>query len=285
MKNLRVKFERFCFKNRDKGIPNLMLYVTIGTALVYLINITSNDFSLYNLLYFNKTLILQGQVWRLFTYVFTYLPGSAFWALIGLYFFYHLARQIEYAMGTFRFNLFFFSGVILMDIFAMLFIPSTPAGEEICIILSASMAYYLHLSLILMYATLSPDSTFLILFILPVKAWFLGIVYLILVFIDIYNLAPLFPYNLFPLVGLANYFLFAGKDVRNLFPFAQNWGQKKPKVKKTSHQAKQENYSHRCVVCGRTDTSNPELEFRYCSRCNGYFCYCQDHINNHTHIE
>jgi hypothetical protein len=27
------------------------------------------------------------------------------------------------------------------------------------------------------------------------------------------------------------------------------------------------------------------LEFRYCSKCNGYFCYCQDHISNHTHVE
>ena len=44
-------------------------------------------------------------------------------------------------------------------------------------------------------------------------------------------------------------------------------------------------YTHRCTVCGRTDVSNPELEFRYCSRCRGYYCYCQDHINNHTHIE
>ena len=44
-------------------------------------------------------------------------------------------------------------------------------------------------------------------------------------------------------------------------------------------------YTHRCTVCGRTDVSNPELEFRYCSRCKGYYCYCQDHINNHVHIE
>ena len=285
MKNLRVKFERFCFKNRDKGIPNLMLYIAVGSAIVHLMSFLGNSVSLYSLLCFNKTLILQGQVWRLFTYVFTYAQGSTFLVLIGLYFCYQFSRQIEYAMGTFRFNLFYFSGVILMDVFALLFIPSTVTGELIGTILSSQMAYYLHLSLILMYITLSPDSTFLILFIIPVKAWFLGVVYLVLVFETIYSLAPLFPYNLFPLVGLANYFLFAGKDVRNLFPFAQNWGQKKPKVKKASHQAKQENYSHRCVVCGRTDASNPELEFRYCSRCNGYFCYCQDHINNHTHIE
>ena len=44
-------------------------------------------------------------------------------------------------------------------------------------------------------------------------------------------------------------------------------------------------YHHRCTVCGRTDTENPKLEFRYCSRCSGYHCYCEDHISNHAHIE
>ena len=44
-------------------------------------------------------------------------------------------------------------------------------------------------------------------------------------------------------------------------------------------------YTHKCTVCGRTDISDPELEFRYCSRCQGYHCYCQDHISNHSHIQ
>ena len=43
-------------------------------------------------------------------------------------------------------------------------------------------------------------------------------------------------------------------------------------------------YNHKCAVCGRTDTDYPELEFRYCSRCAGYHCFCQDHINNHIHF-
>ena len=49
--------------------------------------------------------------------------------------------------------------------------------------------------------------------------------------------------------------------------------------------SQQQNYNHKCTVCGRTDVSNPELEFRYCSRCSGYHCYCSEHISNHTHIE
>ena len=43
-------------------------------------------------------------------------------------------------------------------------------------------------------------------------------------------------------------------------------------------------YRYKCAVCGRTDADHPELEFRYCSRCAGYHCFCQDHINNHIHF-
>ena len=43
-------------------------------------------------------------------------------------------------------------------------------------------------------------------------------------------------------------------------------------------------YTHKCTICGRTDVDSPELEFRYCSRCRGYHCYCAEHISNHNHI-
>ena len=208
-------------------------------------------------------------------------------------------------MGTLRFNLFYLSGIILMDIFAMIFcpvIPDTITTQEQYTYLANTipiyynMAYYLHLSLLLTFATAHPDSQFLIFFVVPVKAWVMGIVYALFIAVDIFNLSYpmfLFPHNLFPLIGLLNYLLFAGKDVCNLFPFLQNRRRSySPPRRHNSgpipyNQAphKQPTYSHRCTICGRTDVSHPDLEFRYCSRCNGYFCYCEDHINNHTHIE
>ena len=44
-------------------------------------------------------------------------------------------------------------------------------------------------------------------------------------------------------------------------------------------------YLHKCAVCGVTDQDDPNMEFRYCSKCNGYYCYCANHINNHTHVQ
>ena len=299
--NLRRNFERFCYKHRDKGIPNLMLYIAIGSAIVYILSIANGGSFLYELLCFDKAAILRGQVWRLFSYVLTYSPGSnPVLILVGLYFFYHLSRHVELTMGTLKFNIFYFSGMLLMDIFAMIFCPTdvtTVAGipvaaNYITYYIYADMAWYLHLSIVLLFCATNPDAQFLVFFIIPVKAWFIALLDLVLIAVSMFNLfypINFFPHNLFPLVGLLNFLLFAGKDVRNLFPFLPERRQKKPKPPAPERDGKapkpNNNYTHRCVICGRTDTSNPELEFRYCSRCKGYFCYCQDHINNHTHIE
>jgi len=313
LNNLRRRFERFCFQNRNKGIPNLMLYIALGNALVLIMSMINGGGVLYDLLCFDKGKILQGQIWRLVTYVFTQ-AGDGIIALIFLYFFYMLGRQVEGSMGTFKFNLFYFSGVILMDIFAMIFCPVIPEGELITdeilhdlvvIPLYSQMSFYLHLSLILTFATLYPDSRFLIFYIIPVKAWVIALVYLLLEGISIFNLSyPVmyFPHNLFPLVALANYLLFIGSDIKNLFPLswrvkAGRAARKRPakqtgtipfrpsNIQRDSSEQRNIPYTHKCTVCGRTDISNPELEFRYCSRCNGYHCYCEEHINQHSHIE
>ena len=291
MSNLRRRFERFCFNNRSKGISNLMMYVALGNALVYIMSMVNGGGVLFDLLCFDKEKILQGQVWRLVTYVFTQSGGSIL-ELLFLYFFYLLGRQVEVSMGTFKFNLFYFSGVILMDIFAMIF--ATPFTAP----LYMGMSYYLHLSLILTFATLYPESRFMIFFIIPIKAWVIALFYLLMEAISVFNLSyPVmyFPHNLFPLVALANYLLFIGPDMKNLIPLS--WriktGKKAKPVKRTGTipfsptgtTQSAAPYTHRCTVCGRTDVTNPELEFRYCSRCQGYHCYCEDHISNHEHIE
>ena len=292
MKNLRRNFERFCYQNRSKGIPNLMLYITVGTAIVYFLSLIDESNTLYYALCFDRDLILQGQVWRLLTYVFTYNPGNILITLISFLCYFTLGRAMENAWGTFRFNLFYFTGVVLMDIFCMIF-----GGFR-------ADVYYLNMSLFLGYATLYPNAGFLLFYIIPVKAWIFALFDLVLTFVDVARLtaAGLFPYNLFPLIAIANYFLFFGKDVLNVIPLSWriNAGRlfkKKPQQKTGtvpfptagSYQATTATvkapYTHKCTVCGRTDVSHPELEFRYCSRCNGYHCYCEDHISNHTHIE
>ena len=307
MKGLRSRFERFCFKHRSKGIPNLMLYITIGSAIVYLMSLFGSQ-ELMNLLVFDRTKILQGQIWRLFTYVFVYNQGSLLLTAITLFCYYSLGRAMENSWGTFRFNLFYFTGMLLMDVFALIFgnVLFDMGGyvADASALFFRDMVYYLNLSLFIGYATLYPNTHFLLLFIIPVKAWIFALLYLVITIYDALSMvsAGLFPLGLFPLVALANYFLFFGKDVLNVIPVS--WRAnirrlfRKKAQKKTgavpfptagSYQASTATvkapYTHRCTVCGRTDITNPELEFRYCSKCQGYHCYCEDHISNHTHIE
>ena len=288
MSELRRRFERFCFKNRDKGIPNLMLYISLGAGLVYLFTTATQNSVLYYYLMFDRELILQGQVWRLISYPLTYNAGNLLLTAVSLLCYYSLGRAMENIWGTFRFNLFYLSGILMMDIYCMIF-----GGY--------ADVYYLNLSLFLSYATMFPNAQFLLFFIIPVKAWIFALLDLVLVLIGL--LTDSFPYNLFSVISIANYFLFFGKDVLNVIPMswranASRLFKKRPKQQKAkvvpfpnagSYEATTASvkapYTHRCTVCGRTDVSNPELEFRYCSRCQGYHCYCIDHINNHTHVE
>ncbi len=303
MKGLRNRFERFCFRNRDKGIPNLMLYIVLGSGIVSALALL--DFPMiYSVLCFDRAKILEGQVWRLFTYVFTMSSSDIFTTLILLYCYYSLSRSLESSWGTFRFNLYYLTGIVLMDIFAMAFGGITISVTEGLIVrqydfsayYSASMMNSLHLSMLICYATTFPNAQFLLFFFIPIKAWILALIYLAVILYNVIDMSVptlLFPHNLFPLVGLANYFLFYGKEVLNLLPYSWRAKAKPARKKQTIRTgtvpfSKKETapaYTHRCAVCGRTDATNPELEFRYCSRCNGYFCYCQEHINNHTHIE
>ena len=200
---------------------------------------------------------------------------------------------MENVWGTLRFNLYYLTGILLQDIFCLIF--NGPATVT-----------YLNTSLFLAYATMYPDSHFLLFFIIPVKAWIFAVIDLAIVTIDIVSMTyiGLFPYSLFPLVALANYFLFVGKDVVNILPVSWRVNARRLFRKKSAGQPKtgtvpfptagsyratvsqpEAPYTHKCTVCGRTNVTDPNLEFRYCSRCRGYHCYCMDHISNHTHVE
>ena len=270
-----------------------MLYIAAGTAIVYLISQMSGNYALYSILCYHRESILHGQVWRLFTYPLTYGTGNSNLLLIAisLLCYYSLGRAMENSWGTLKFNLFYLTGMILMDIYCLIF-----GGQ--------ADVTYLNLSLFLSYATMYPDTHFLLFFFIPVKAWIFALFNLIIIVLDLITLS--FPYNLFSVISLANYFLFFGSDVLNVIPVSwrANFRRMLRKSKQTADTRQQPKvipfnagsyeastakprapYTHRCTICGRTDISHPELEFRYCSRCNGYYCYCEEHISNHIHIQ
>lgn len=285
LKNLRRDFERFCYKHRYKGISNLMLYIAIGTAVVYLFSMIDPSNLLVRVLCFDRSAILSGQVWRLFTYIIVPSDSRVFWLAVSLYLYYVIGKSIEDSWGPFRFNLFYLCGVVFTDLGALLMNVSATTG-------------FLNLSLFLAYATMYPENRVLLMFIIPIKMKYLAWFYFALTLYELF-VYP-FPYNMLSIIVLLNYFLFFGSDVLRVLPdFLQprgrgkrfgSFGQQNRRpnpnwAKEYQKTASQPLYRHKCSVCGRTDTENPYLEFRYCSRCKGYHCYCIEHINNHAHVE
>ena len=296
MRTLRQKFDLFCYRNSGKGIPNLMLWIAVGNLFVYFMTQIDPSAVVYQFLRFDKTAILHGQVWRLLTYILIPSFGSLLSLAIMMFFYFQIGRILEGSWGTLKFNLYYLTGIVLADLCAMVL----PGG--------VATTYYLNLSLILAFASLYPDNQVLLFFIIPLRMKYLAWFYFALTAFEIIQ-TP-FPQNLLPVFALLNYFLYFGRDVRDVFTSNRthagqgfhfkratqrfhNAAPKKPaSAKPNPHWADhyqsasgQKPYHHKCTVCGRTDTEYPNLEFRYCSRCNGYYCYCMDHINNHTHIQ
>ena len=295
VKKIDAAISRFCFKHPNFGISNLMLYLVAGNALVFLMDsLSQGTFS--PILTFVPGAILHGQIWRVLTFVFvpSGTSGLLFTALM-LYFYYWCGSQLEQLWGTARFNVFYLGGVVLNILVGMV-LGFVYGGAE-CYIATASM-YYVNLSLFLSIATLYPDMQMIIFagFIpLPVKAkWIAWFDLAVFAWSMIQTLrSGAFLLALLPVVALLNYFIFFGDTLlsgakRTTQHFRRRTDPKvidfKRGAKEVQRRQKAQGYVHKCCVCGKTDAEYPDLEFRYCSRCSGYRCYCMDHINNHVHI-
>ena len=292
MKFLDRAITRFCYKHPRFGIRNLMLSVVAGTAIIYLFSMMDTTGTLVTYIHFNPALILRGQVWRLVTFIFMPYSDSVFTLIISLYFYYFIGSTLERQWGTGRFTIFYLSGVLFNVVFGFLafYIPLWVGGEAAVFSINALFmsATYLHLSMFFAFASIWPDQMVLLFFIIPIKmkwlAWFDAAFFVY----SIVTQMSIFPINLLPIVAFLNFFIFCGSNLFANFSRDRKVSHRRSEFNAAMHQAKNEqelkNYRHKCAVCGRTDVSHPELEFRYCSRCEGYHCFCEDHINNHVHF-
>ena len=278
MKYLNNLIDRVCYQHPRFGIPNLVYYLIGGSCIVYLLDLlTYSRVAVSSLLEFNRDLIFQGQIWRLVTFLFTTWGQNPLFFLLAMYFFWFIGTNLEREWGTAKFTCYYGLGFLLTLAVGLL------TG-------SASTAY-IDLTLFLAFATLFPDTQFLIFFIIPVKAKWLGwIDGALLAFSFLGSLIALdLGGALLVVISILNYLLFFWPElmyqVKRMRGQA-NYSRKSNVVnfKKAARDLKRREYTHKCDVCGRTDVEFPDLEFRYCSRCAGYHCYCMDHINNHVHI-
>lgn len=270
---LNRKFGRF-------AISNLMLYIVIGKAAVYIAGFFNMSISSYLML--DPILVKQGQVWRLLTFLIVpnYVSFTdIFWLAISLYFNYFIGRMLEREWGAFRFNIYYLIGVICTIAFSMIF--NVPGST-----------FFLDESLFLGFATLYPNIQVLLFFFLPIKVKWMGFVVGGLLLFQF--LSGGWATKLMIFAGLLNYILFFAPDLiarirsgirRERFEERSRPGGRSGVYRKTGENGKiiTDVTFHRCVVCGRTEKDVPDMQFRYCAQCDGNKEYCMDHLYNHVH--
>lgn len=281
------------------GIPNLMKYIIMLNAAGLVLGLINPGFY-YQYLSLDMYAILHGQLWRLVTFLLCPSIGlgtgngliSIFWFVIWAQMYYSIGTNLEYRWGTFRFSLFYLSGlaeIILVTLVFYLLMMTDNSGVNAVLGLQMGAAVsltYLNQTLFLAFALLYPDIQFLLYFIIPVKAKWLSIVYLGLTGISLFSALQGGAYYQAALivVSLLNLFIFILFGKGNPGP-AQAFKQKKRQAE-FQYKARSQTTGprHRCAICGRTELDAPNLEFRYCSKCDGNFEYCSDHLFTHEHV-
>ena len=278
---LERKFGRF-------GIPNLTIYMIVCYVIGYALMIVNPG--ILNWLSLEPAYILRGQVWRLVTWVL-YPPstsGVLWFAIAVLFFYYPIGTSLERTIGTFKYTLYILSGVIftILGAFILYFL----LGGNV-LVGNVFSTYYISLSTFLAYAMCYPDMQVLLMFIIPVKMKWMAIFYVVIVVYEMiqYIMAGAW-YLVIPIVAsLLNFiiFYFGTKDFSRYNPKEVHRRNEFRRAMEPQGRMKSGSGSvtkHKCAICGRTELDDPNLEFRFCSRCNGNYEYCQDHLFTHTHV-
>ena len=285
MEKLERKWGRY-------AVNGLHKYLAGAYALGLILNMFTDITSYFD---FSINLILQGQVWRLVTWIFCANGGSLI-SLIFIYCVFNIGQSFEYMVGTFRMNVYLIGGMILNILGAVVVYVVTLVlfgqGQDVYL-----TNYYVLFSIFLALALCMPDGEVRLNFLFPVKMkwmfwiYIAGLVYELYYYFDfgktyygiVYGLVLMLIYGAQIIFALLNLFLF--------FYLSKIRLSRKQRKRQREFQAKMASqpqmrpgaYRHKCVICGRTDESHPELTFRYCSKCTGNKEYCQDHLFTHTH--
>lgn len=258
------KFGRFAIKG-------LMLHIVALNMLVFLLSFIEHDLFGSNVilrLSLIPQLVLKGEIWRLITFVFIPPNSSPLFMVFALLLLYIFGTGLEREWGSFKFNIYYFTGIILIIIASM--ITGTPQMGP----------HYLNLSLLFGFARFNPNFEIRLFFILPIPikyiAWlnwgFMGYAFFM------GNLAG----KITVAAAVVNYFLFFGGDM-----ISKSKMKGSSVIRNTKYQKglKMNDTLHKCTVCGITEKDDIEMEFRYCSTCEGDYEYCMEHLKNHEHIK
>lgn len=258
------------------AIKNLMFYLTVLYGIGFVISLT-NAGIYYRYLSLDISKILEGQVWRIITWVMYSPERNIFFAAIMLVLYYSLGTNLERVWGSFRFNVYIFMGYIFLIIGAIvLYLIYGKAAGEFPLTPDS-----LNMSIFLAFAFTYPEMTFYLYFVLPIKAKYLAFVYLL---IEVYNFlvgGVITKVSIgLSLLNFAIFYLMTRKN--SISP--KNIVRKMEFKQATKIRPARESI-HKCAVCGKTEKDDETLEFRYCSKCKGNMEYCMKHLYTHIHVE
>ena len=288
------------------ALPHLMNYLIggyiIGYVLIFLQ--TVSNWSILPLMSLEPYYIIHHfQFWRIITWVLIPPQDNLLFAIIMMFFYWQLGNVLEQTWGTFRFNLYIFGGIFFTVIAAFILYAamSFGLGTEAVGMGGLFSTYYINMTIFLAFAVCYPDMQVMLYFIIPIKMKWMAIVYAALVAYS--ALVSGWVVRVAILASMLNFLIFflmtrnyRGIDPRERARQARwkaatrgGFNQQRDVYQHATVRdvPKQENkgYRHKCAICGRTDVSNPELEFRYCSKCNGNYEYCNEHLFTHTHVQ
>ncbi len=248
------------------AIKRLIEYIIIGNVIAFIMMLVSP--ALVSRLVLVPQLVMQGEVWRIITFLMIPPSSSPIFIIFALYIFYMYGTGLEHAWGAFKFNVYYFIGVIATIVISLVFGVSATNS-------------YLNLSLLLAFAALYPDVELRLFFVLPIKIRYIGwFTWGILAFSAF---TGGFATRMLIVAAVINYFVFFGKA---LLTRSRQAGKHQVKKKVYKEKAKVIRPSfHKCTVCGKTELDDPMEEFRYCSKCDGHYEYCSEHLSNHEHIK
>lgn len=283
------------------AINNLIVYVLAAYAIGYVILMFSPEF--YNMLTLNPALICKGQIWRLFTWICTIPQELDIFVIFMFMFYYWIGTTLERYWGTFRYNMYMISGWFFQTVGAMVIYLLTLAitGDGVNL---AMDTYYINLASFLAFATIFPDTQVMFMMIIPIKMKWLAIADIVLIGYNfIQNLSVVLRYSSSEIYiltgGLATqdtYIAVCVSIVISLLNFILFYfGTRKHKRytpnevrRRRSYQRQVKHTSgitkHKCAICGRTENDGDGLVFRFCSKCQGNYEYCQDHLFTHEHV-
>lgn len=271
------------------AIPNLMLWLIGAYGIGFILAQVAPGIFAYLLL--SPYHILHGQIWRLVTWIFMPTDSNLFSLVIMAIFYYQLGTTLERNWGTFRFNVYIFGGMLftVLGAFILYGIMAITTGGASLELISYSISTgfstnFINLSIFLAFALSYPDMQVLLMFVIPIKMKWMAIVYGVLVVLEFFTSGWAGKVSI--VMSLLNFIIFF-LSTRNLNRYTPHEIHRRQQFKAQMRQPRPGSgiTKHKCAVCGRTELDDPNLEFRFCSKCEGNYEYCSDHLFTHQHMK